>query len=392
MRVLVDVRRADGSACEGFLGALSGNQSRLHGALTMHDSTRWATCRSFWPWVVLCALSTLPTGAQAQQLPTAVVLSTGGTIASVYDSAQGGFVNAVTGEQLVRAVPGLDTIARVEVIQVSNVGSTDMTPALWSEVGRQAAEVLERTDVSGVVVTHGTDTLEETAYFLDLTVQSEKPVVVVGAQRAASVPDSDGPRNLGDAIRTAISPDSRGLGTLVVLNGEIHAAREVTKTHTWNVATFMSPGFGALGWVEPDGVRYYRAPLRRQRLSVNGELGRVDIVTNYAGADGRAILGLLEQGGLDGLVVEASGLGNVSSAMHDAIVEARGRDIPVVISTRVHAGRTIPMYVGPGKGVTLREIGCVFADNLSPHKARVLLLVALTHTNQPSELQEIFSG
>ncbi len=231
----------------------------------------------------------------------------------------------------------------------------------------------------------------ETAYFLDLTVRSDKPVVVVGAQRAASVPDSDGPRNLGDAIRTVILPDSRGLGTLVVLNGEIHAARDVTKTHTWNVATFMSPGFGALGSVEPDGVRYYRAPVRRQQLSVNGELGRVDIVTNYAGADGRAILGLLEQGGLGGLVVEASGLGNVSSAMHDAIVEAREQGIPVVISTRVHAGRTIPMYVGPGKGVTLREIGCVFADNLSPHKARVLLLVALTHTNRPDELQEIFS-
>lgn len=339
---------------------------------------------------VACAVVLAPT-AFAQELPTVVVLSTGGTIASVYDSVQGGFVNAVTGDQLVEAVPGLDTIARVEVIQVANVGSTDMTPALWMAVGQHASDVLERPDVSGVVVTHGTDTLEETAYFLDLTVPSEKPVAVVGSLRAASVPDTDGPRNLGDAIRVVTSPESRGLGALVVLNGEIHAAREVTKTHTWNVSTFSSPGFGALGSVEPDGVRYYRAPLRRQHLPVNGELGRVDIVTNYAGADGRAILGLLEQGGLDGLVVEASGLGNVSSAMHDAIVEARAQGIPVVISTRVHGGRTIPMYVGPGKGVTLREIGCVFADNLSPHKARVLLLVALTQTNRSDELQEIFS-
>ncbi len=359
---------------------------------------RWGSALVAWAVSLASTWAAAPTAAQdpgasgsERDLPTAVVLSTGGTIASAYDSAQGGYVNARTGEQLIQAVPGLDTLARVEVIQVANVGSTDMTPSLWQEVGRQAAAVLARPEVAGVVVTHGTDTLEETAYFLDLTVESDKPVVVVGAQRAASVPDSDGPRNLRDAIWTAVHPNSRGLGALVVLNSEIHAARDVTKSHTHNVSTFRSPGSGALGSVEPDGIRYSRAPLRRQRLAVAGELGRVDIVTNYAGADGRAIRGLLEQGGLDGLVVEASGLGNVSSAMHDAIAEARDQGVPVVISTRVHSGRTIPLYVGPGKGVTLKEIGCVFADDLSPHKARVLLLVALTHTRDPAGLQEIFS-
>jgi len=322
------------------------------------------------------------------------VLSTGGTIASVYDPESGGFAPALSGEQLVHAVPGLDTLARVEVVQVANVASTNMTPALWMQVVRAAESALARPDVAGVVVTHGTDTLEETAYFLDLTLPSGKPSVLVGAQRAASEPDADGPRNLRDAVLTAVAPQSRGMGTLVVLNGEIHAAREVTKTNTLNVSTFLTPEFGALGTIEPDGVRYYRAPLRRQHVSVapGATLGRVEIVTNYAGADGRVVRGLLDRSGLDGLVVEASGVGNLAEALFEALVEVRALGIPVVISTRVHAGRTLPLYAGRGSGISLRDIGCVFADNLPPHKARVLLLAALTHTKDTDELRRIFSG
>jgi len=260
------------------------------------------------------------------------------------------------------------------------------------EVYRRASDMLARPDITGVVVTHGTDTLEETAYFLDLTMASEKPVVVVGAQRAASERDADGPRNLRDAILTAVSPESRGMGTLVVLNTEIHAAREVTKTSTLNVSTFLSPQWGALGSVEPDGVRYYRAPVRRQHLAVSRDaaLGRVEIVTNYAGADGSVVRAILGQGGLDGLVVEASGVGNVSDRMFESLQEVRDRGIPVVISTRVHAGRTLALYAGSGSGVTLEAIGCVFADNLPPHKARVLLLAALTHASDPAELRALF--
>ena len=335
----------------------------------------------------------LPLPVGAQELPHVVVLSTGGTIASVYDAEQGGFLPALSGDQLVRAVPGLDTIAQVEVVQVANVPSTNMTPALWMEVSRQAARMLARPDVAGVVVTHGTDTLEETAYFLDLTVDSDKPVVVVGAQRAASEFDADGPRNLRDAVRTAIAPASRGMGALVVLNSEIHAAREVTKTSTLNVSTFLTPQFGALGTVDPDGVRYYRAPLRRQHIAVPADatLGRVEIVTNYAGADGSVVRGVLAQGGLDGLVVEASGVGNLSDRLFEALREVRAQGIPVVISTRVHSGRTLALYAGSGSGVTLEGIGCVFADNLPPHKARVLLLAALTRTSDPAELRALFS-
>lgn len=328
----------------------------------------------------------------AQELPRVAILSTGGTIASVYDAEAGGFAPALTGEQLVRAVPGLDTLARVEVVQVANVPSTNMTPALWMEVYRKTEEMLACPDVAGVVVTHGTDTLEETAFFLDLVVGSDKPVVVVGAQRAASEPDADGPRNLRDAILTVLSPASRGMGTTVVLNSEIHAAREVTKTSTLNVSTFLTPQFGALGTVDPDGVRYYRAPLRRQHLEVarDATLGRVEIVTNYAGADGSVVRGILAQGGLDGLVVEASGVGNLSDRLFEALREVRARGIPVVISTRVHSGRTLALYAGSGSGVTLEGIGCVFADNLPPHKARVLLLAALGAKSDPDDLRALF--
>jgi L-asparaginase len=343
---------------------------------------------------VVAAVVAFAGRADAQALPKVAVLSTGGTIASVYDAAQGGFAPALSGDQLVKAVPGLDTIAQVEVVQVANVPSTNMTPELWMAVRRRADEMLARPDIAGVVVTHGTDTLEETAFFLDLTVASDKPVVVVGAQRAASEFDADGPRNLRDAVLTALAPAARGLGTLVVLNSEIHAAREVTKTNTLNVSTFLTPVFGALGTVDPDGVRMYRAPLRRRRVDVpaGATLGRVEIVTNYAGADGNVVRGLLAQGGLDGLVVEASGVGNLADGLFEALKEVRAMGIPVVISTRVHSGRTLALYAGSGSGVTLEGIGCVFADNLPPHKARVLLLAAMTGTSDPDELRAIFSG
>jgi L-asparaginase len=325
-------------------------------------------------------------------LPVVVVLSTGGTIASTHSEEEGGFTSSLSGEQLVAAVPGLDQVARIEVQDVANVGSTNMTPALWLEVSRRANAALERGEVAGVLVTHGTDTMEETAYFLDLTVTSEKPVVMVGSMRAASEWDADGPRNLLDAARVAVSPEARGMGTLVVLNGEIHAAREVTKTHSLAVETFDTPEFGALGVADVDAVRFYRAPLRRQSIPMSADvtLPTVDIIPNYAGSDGRLIRGLLKEGPVDGLVVDASGAGNISGALFEAVREAREKGIAVVVTSRTHSGRVLPLYAGGGGGTTLHEIGCVFADNLSAQKARVLLIVALTKVQDPEGLRGIF--
>jgi L-asparaginase len=322
-------------------------------------------------------------------LPRVVVLATGGTIASKFDPSIGALAPAVSGADLVRAVPGLESIANVDVEQIANIGSYDMTPEIWRRLSKRANELLATDDVRGVVVTHGTDTLEETAYFLDLTVTSSKPVIVVGAQRAPSYFDSDGPRNLLNAVRVAVSPEAVGKGAMVVMNGQINAAREVTKTNTIESETFKTLEFGALGVADLGAVRFYRAPLRRQTITLSDQqtLGRVEIVSQYAGADGRIIKLLLQQGNLDGLVVEGFGLGHVTAGTLEAIKEARRRGIQVVLSTRVYTGRIIPLYA---RDVETQQIGCILADNLSAQKARVLLMLALTRTNNSEELQKYF--
>jgi L-asparaginase len=298
----------------------------------------------------------------------------------------------LTGEELVQAVPEIKEVARVEVEQICNVGSTDMDPAIWVRLAKRANELLAGPDVAGVVVTHGTDTMEETAYFLDLTVTSQKPVVLVGAQRAAVMKDSDGPRNLLNAIRVAVSPEAAGKGAMIVMNGQINAAREVTKTNTIEGETFRTLEFGQLGYADLKKVRFYRAPLRRQTIPLGDDpkLGRVEIVSHYGGNDGWVLRALLKQGGIDGLVIAGTGLGNVGTKAIEAVKEARDKGIPVVVSTRVYTGRVMPLYATGGGGLALQKIGCVQADNLSPQKARILLMLALTKTKSPEELQKIF--
>lgn len=329
-------------------------------------------------------------------MPRVVVLATGGTIASTYDKSKGGLAPAVTGSQLVDAVPELKKYARIEVQEVSNINSAEMNPDIWLQLSRRTNELLAAPDTAGVVITHGTDTLEETAYFLDLTVTSAKPVVLVGAQRASSYPDSDGPRNLLNAVRVAVSPEAIGKGAMVVMNGQINAARDVTKTNTIEAETFKSLEFGALGVADLEVVRFYRSPMRRQTivLSSSEKLRRVEIVSHYAGADGlviRALLHEVERTPVEGLVIAGTGLGNVSEKMYEAIKEARERGIPIVISTRVYTGRAVPLYATKGGGVSLQSLGCVFADNLSPQKARILLMLALAHTKDSVELQRYFN-
>ncbi len=345
------------------------------------------------PRLILAFVLLFPSLALAQPLPRVVVLATGGTIASTYDKAKGGFVAALSGADLIAANPALAGLARIEVEQIANIASTDLTSEIWQTLARRASARLAEPDVAGVVVMHGTDTLEETAYFLDLTVTSDKPVVVVGAQRAASEPDSDGPRNLRDAVRVAVSAEAVGKGTLVVMNGRIEAARDVTKTHTLAVETFRTLEFGTLGVVDPDAVRFYRAPTRRQRLELPaGPLATVEIVMGYIGADGRVLRALLGDGGppLAGVVIEGLGLGHVSGAMAEVIADARRKGLSVVIATRVPTGRVLPLYASKGGGVSLQKLGCVRADNLSARKARVLLMLALTQTSDPAQLQQIF--
>ena len=348
--------------------------------------------RRFLLSATLCApiLAAPVIGVAQTDLPRIVVLATGGTIASTYDETIGALRVALTGDEIVNAVPGLDEIARITVEQVVNVHSWNMTPAIWLRLSQRANELLTMPDVVGLIVTHGTDTLEETAYFLDLTVTSNKPVVLVGAQRAPTNFDSDGRRNMLNAVRVAASPEAVGMGTLVVMNGQINAAREVTKTNTLDVETFQTLDFGLLGVADIEEVRFYRKPFRRQTIALDAEveLGNVVIISEYAGSDGRSIELLLEDGNLDGVVIAGLGLAHVSDPTLEALRAVRARGIPVVVSSRVLTGRIVPLYAN---NVELLNIGAVQADNLSPQKARVLLIVAMTKTTDTGELRLYFN-
>lgn len=325
-----------------------------------------------------------------QGLPVCQIIATGGTIAMKIDPVKNAPVPALSGEDLYASVPELAKVTRVRVESLFNIPSGDMDPERWLAIQKSVVKALSSGEVAGVIITHGTDTLEETAYFLDLTVPGDKPIILVGAQRNASERDLDGPRNLLNASRICVSPQARGKGAMIALNNQINAAREATKTHTSDVETFKSGDFGFIGSVYQDRIVFARAPTRRQYVALTGApLPRVDIITMYAGADGtqlRAAVGA----GAKGIVVQALGLGNVNVPLYEAIKEAIGRGVVVVVSTRVPNGRVLPVYGNKGGGQTLKEAGALFADNLSPQKARILLMLALQTTTNPTKMQELF--
>lgn len=328
--------------------------------------------------------------AADREMPVCQMIATGGTIASKIDPVKKGPVPALTGEDLIAAVPELAKVADVRVISPFSISSGYMDPQRWVEIHELVVTALASDEVAGVMISHGTDTLEETAYFLDLTVSSDKPIVLVGSQRNASESDFDGPRNLVNAARICVSPQARGKGAMIALNSQINAAREATKTHTSDVETFKSGDFGFLGVVDNDRVVFARTPLRRQHIALKeGSLPRVDIVPMYAGADGTLIRAAVAAGA-KGIVIQGLGIGHVNVPVYEAAKEAIGRGIVVVISTRVPNGRVRPVYGGVGGGQTLKDAGAVFADNLSPQKARILLMLALQSTSNVVDIQALF--
>ncbi len=341
--------------------------------------------------VLFAAVAPLSAISRAEQdLPVCHMIATGGTIAMKIDPVKNAPVPALSGEDLVASVPELGKVARIEVESLFNIASDYMDPERWASIQKAVTQALARSEVAGVIVSHGTDTLEETAYFLDLTVASDKPIVLVGAQRNASERDFDGPRNLVNASRICVSPQARGQGAMIALNNQINAAREATKTHTSDVETFKSGDFGLLGTVDQDRVVFFRSPARRQHIALKDEkLPRVDIVAMYGGADG-ALLRAAVASGAKGMVVQALGWGNVNMPMFDAIKEAIDKGVVVVISTRVPNGRVLPIYGMKGGGKTLKEAGAVFADSLSPQKARILLMLALQTTSLSEDIQKLF--
>ncbi len=335
--------------------------------------------------------------APATPLPLVYVLSTGGTISGKGASStaladyQSG---ALLGEELIAAVPEIAQVARIKVEQITNVSSTDITIANWLTLANRINAIYESDpSVAGVVITHGTNTLEETAYFLNLTVKHDRPVVLVGSMRPASAISADGPLNLLNGVRTAIAPASRGKGALVVLNEAINAARDVTKTNTYRVETFRASELGVLGYVDADQVSYYRASLKRHtttsEFDVKGlaSLPQVDILYSYV-QPSTAMAQALVAGGAKGIVIAGTGAGLTSTAEREALTPLASLPVatrPVIVrSNRTGNGRVIPQK-------DYDVMGMVPADNLNPQKARVLLMLALTKTHDPAQIARMFA-
>lgn len=317
-----------------------------------------------------------------------MILTTGGTIAMKLDPAHG-IVPAVGGEDLVDSVPGLREACPIEVLEFSNIPSPHMTPKRMFELGNKVEELLRHEDILGVVITHGTDTLEETAYLLDLVHNSEKPVCLTGAMRSAAEISPDGPVNLLCAVRTAASPEAQDKGVLVVMNEEIHAAREVVKSHSANTETFVSPFWGPLGYVDPDRVVFRRNTLGRQSIRPPELVEDVHLIKLASGSDSLLIDFLVERK-VKGIVLEGFGRGNVPPAALPGIRRAVGEGIPVVITTRTIAGRVLDVYGYEGGAKTVLEAGGILGGETSGPKARLKLMLALGVASGRDELAVFF--
>ncbi len=327
------------------------------------------------------------------RLPNVVILATGGTIAGAgaTSTTTVGYKAAVAPvEALIQNVPELARIANVSGEQVSQIASESMTMDIWLKLAKRVNALLAQADVDGVVITHGTDTLEETAYFLNLVVKSAKPVVVVGSMRPPTAMSADGRLNLYRACILAGSKEAVGKGALVMLNDTIHSSRDVTKTITDRVDTFKAPEIGPLGFFSGDRPFFYRQPLRRHTaasefdVAALAALPRVDIVYHYAGNEGTQIEAAIKAGA-KGLVHAGTGNGSIGKQEYPAVEAALKSGIVVVRSARV------------GNGIIARngeadddKYGFVAADNLNPQKARILLMLALTKTSDVKKIQEYF--
>jgi L-asparaginase len=321
-----------------------------------------------------------------------VLLFTGGTISMKHDERFGGAVPTLTGEEIVRLTPGIERVAPIEVDDWGRVPGPHMTvERMWS-VRNRIAHHLARPEVEGVVVTHGTDALEESAFIVARSLPPDKPVVFTGAMRPASDLGWDGPSNLLDAARVAASASSRGKGVLLCLDERIHSALEVTKTQTEARGAFESPGLGALGEVDEGRVVYRRALLEMPvPLAPEVPAEPVDIVYAWAGADAR-LLDASRETGAKAVVVAAMGRGNVPPAMFEGVLRWVDSGRPAIIASRALRGRVGPTYGYPGGGRRLLEAGAMFAYDRRPGQARVEAMLALGAGFDLEMLRALFAG
>lgn len=344
----------------------------------------------------------------APTLPRLRILATGGTIAGAQTAggARGYKAATLSMEALIAAVPQLATLAHLEIEQVAAIGSQDMDDATWLKLAARTQAAVDAPGIAGVVITHGTDTMEETAFFLNLVIATEKPIVLVGAMRPATAISADGPMNLYNAIAVATHPDTRGRGVLVVANDEIHFAREVAKTNTTQVGTFRASHRGLAGLVNAGRLHLYAPPTRKHThasefagsgagiLPASPEsagkdagatsLPRVDIVYAHAGMT-RDLIDAAVRAGARGLVIAGVGDGNLAAAALVACADAARHGVAVVRSSRTGGG-----VIERNIEIDDDALGFIASDELNPQKSRVLLMLGLTRTRDPRTLQELF--
>lgn len=317
------------------------------------------------------------------------VIFNGGTISMKVDPKLKAAVPTLSSEEIMSMVTGIENYAEIEPYSFSSLPSPHITPGIMMELSFKVKELLKRDDICGVVVTHGTDTLEETAYFLDLTIKSEKPVVVTGSMRNSSELGYDGPANLAASICTAISEESKNKGVIVCLNDELNCASEVTKEHSMHLNTFQSPEFGPIGIIDSNEVIFYRDNLNKQNIITEDLEERVSLVKAVAGIDGSMIDFCVEKGD-KGIVIEGMGRGNIPPLMAEAVERAIEKGVAVVLVSRCFKGRVLDSYGYPGGGKQLRNAGVIFGDRLPGQKARIKLMLALGNTNDIEEIRRMF--
>ncbi len=307
------------------------------------------------------------------------------------DKKTGGAVPRYSGDELLDKIPEAKELADITCYDFGKYPGPHMTPSLMMKLSIKIRELMQQEEYAGIIVTHGTDTLEETAYFLDLTIKTETPIVVIGSMKNSSEPDWDGPRNLLDAIRICLNDNCRDIGVLVCLNGEINAASEVTKIYTEQIDSFTSLDFGSLGFVQDGRVILNRLPRKLETIETDNLITNVDMLTVYAGMDDK-FFKYSADSGVEGIVVEALGVGNVPPPAFEGIKYAVEKGIPVVLVSRCPAGETLDIYSYPGAGKWLHKIGVIFADYLNGQKARIKLMLALGITKDKKKLRKLFEN
>ncbi|AFD08766.1 type II asparaginase [Solitalea canadensis] len=347
--------------------------------------------RSLTNFFLLLVTVTFTTVAYAQNTRVKI-LATGGTIAGAGAAADRAAYTAgkLPIDELLNAVPQIHKIAKITGEQVASIGSQDMSIEVWLKLAKRINEIFAKNEADAIVITHGTDTQEETAYFLDLAVKYDKPVILVGAMRPATAISADGPKNLLDAVVVAADPKSQGRGVMLAMNERVFDARSVTKTNSTALETFLSTNFGPVGLIYDQKVEYYYNPVRKGNkdtpFDVNSttSLPRVDVAYMYADADPTA-LNAFVAAGAKGIIFTGVGNGNMNKKNYDAIKAATDKGVIVVRATRTPGGR-----------VTLHDevddaaLGTIVSDDLNAQKARILLMLALTKTSDKAKLQDIF--